>query len=89
MTYVLAAVVLVGAGFLAGTMLNKGIGPWTRWQAQASEAASRGGALPSGVPGAGRRMAAASPSGTVTKVDGDTVDLKQADERPSPSRRMN
>jgi hypothetical protein len=77
MTYVLAAVVLVGAGFLAGTMLNKGSDSNTL-AGGALPSGFPGGALPSGVPGAGAGGGGVT-FGTVTKVEGDTVYVKQAD----------
>jgi hypothetical protein len=71
MSYVLAAVVLVGAGFLAGTILNKGSDSNTL----------AGGALPSGFPGVATGAAGGGgiTFGTVTKVEGDTVYVSQAD----------
>ena len=74
MTYVLAAVVLVGAGFLAGTILNNGSDSNTL----------AGGALPSGFPGGATGAAGGAGGGgitfgTVTKVEGDTVYVDRAD----------
>ena len=77
MTYVLAAVVLVGAGFLAGTMLNKGSDSNTL-AGGGFPSGFPGGALPSGVPGGGAGGGGIT-FGTVTKVEGDTVYVKQAD----------
>ncbi len=79
MTYVLAAVILLGAGFLAGTILNKGSDSNTSgFPGGALPSGFPGGALPSGVPGAGAGGGGVT-FGTVTKVDGDTVYVKQAD----------
>ena len=77
MTYVLAAVVLVGAGFLAGTLLNKGSDSNTL-AGGGFPSGFPGGALPSGVPGAGAGGGGVT-FGTVTKVQGDTVYVKRAD----------
>ncbi len=77
MTYVLAAIVLLGAGFLAGTMLNKGSDSNTL-AGGGFPSGFPGGALPSGVPG-GRAGGGGITFGTVTKVEGDTVYVKQAD----------
>lgn len=76
MTYVLAAVILVGAGFLAGTILNKG--------SDSNTSGFPGGALPSGFPGGATGAGGGAGGGgitfgTVTKVEGDTVYVKQAD----------
>lgn len=78
MTYVLAAVILVGAGFLAGTILNKG--------SDSNTSGFPGGALPSGFPGGATGAGGGAGAGgggitfgTVTKVEGDTVYVKQAD----------
>jgi hypothetical protein len=79
MTYVLAAVVLVGAGFLAGTILNKGSDSNTSgFPGGALPSGFPSGALPSGVPGGGAGGGGIT-FGTVTKVEGDTVYVKQAD----------
>ena len=79
MSYVLAAVVLVGAGFLAGTMLNKGSDS-NALPAGAFPSGFPGGALPSGATGApGGAGGGGVTFGTVTKVEGDTVFVKQAD----------
>lgn len=79
MTYVLAAVVLVGAGFLAGTMLNKGSDSNTL-AGGAFPSGFPGGALPSGVPGGGSGAAGGGITfGTVTEVDGETLYVKRAD----------
>jgi hypothetical protein len=76
MTYVLAAVILVGAGFLAGTILNKG--------SDSNTSGFPGGALPSGFPGGATGAGGGAGGGgitfgTVTKVEGDTVYVKRAD----------
>ena len=83
MTYVLAAVVLVGAGFLAGTILNKGSDSNTL-AGGALPSGFPGGALPSGFPGGATGAAGGAGGngitfGTVTKVEGDTVYVEQAD----------
>ena len=79
MSYVLAAVVLVGAGFLAGTMLNKG-SDTNALPAGAFPSGFPGGALPSGATGAlGGADGGGVTFGTVAKVEGDTVFVKQAD----------
>ena len=85
MTYVLAAVVLVGAGFLAGTMLNKesdsntlaGGGSRAASRAELSRAASQA-RLPA---------AAASPSGRSRRSTEIPSTSSRRTERPSPSRR--
>jgi hypothetical protein len=81
MTYVLAAVLLVGAGFLAGTILNKGSDSNTNgFPGGALPSGFPGGALPSGATGApGGAGGGGVTFGTVTKVEGDTVFVKQAD----------
>ena len=86
MTYVLAAVVLVGAGFLAGTMLNKGSDSNTL-AGGGFPSGFPGGALPSGVPGAGAPAAAASPSGRSRRSTEIPSTSSRRTERPSPSRR--
>jgi hypothetical protein len=74
MSYVLAAVVLVGAGFLAGTILNNG----------SDSSTLAGGTLPSGFPSGATGAAGGAGGGgitfgTVTKVQGDTVYVDRAD----------
>ena len=83
MTYVLAAVILVGAGFLAGTILNKGSDSNTL-AGVALPSGFPGGALPSGFPGGATGAAGGAGGGgitfgTLTKVEGDTVYVKRAD----------
>jgi len=79
MTYVLAAIVLVGAGFLVGTMLNKGSDSNTL-AGGGFPSGFPGGSLPSGAPGApGGAGGGGVTFGTVTRVEGDTVLVKRAD----------